>query len=337
MKIPPHRTISTSAEMPAVASLDLGSNTFRLLIGRPLESGFRPLLVENRITRLGENLKEGGLLYPPAAERSLEVLLELRSLMDAHQVSFHRAVGTSALRRAKDAAVFAGRAWERAGIRVEVIDGLEEARLTVSGVFRAVGERAGRVVVLDVGGGSTEFIVLEDGKVLASRSLEMGVVRLTEALLRHDPPERAEVAALRAGVTGRLSEVARLVGQVCGGGAPRVIIGTAGTPTTVAAILQGLAEYRPERINGYVLRLAELEALLSRLAAVPAAERLRWPGLTPGREDIIIAGVCILLETMIAFRSTEVVVSDGGLLEGVLQDLLAEPSSGAALSPLGAC
>lgn len=316
------------------ASIDAGTNTFRLLIAEPHEGGLRRLLVENRITRLGEALpRRGGPLHPPAVARALAALGEFRSLMDAHQVGLHRAVGTSALRRASDAAAFLATVRERLGLKIEVIPGLEEARLTASGVLWSVKGRGSRQVVFDIGGGSTEFGLTENGRLVASRSLELGVVALTERWLTSDPPQEAELAGLKAEVAAALAEVSALARQVFRAAPVDSLIATAGTPTTLAAMLLGLTRYEPERVNGYVLHRADLETLLSDLAAIPALERLRLPGLVRGREDIILAGICIVLGAMLSFDTPEVVVSDGGLLEGVLLDLLAHPAKGASFQP----
>jgi exopolyphosphatase/guanosine-5'-triphosphate,3'-diphosphate pyrophosphatase len=325
--------VGNAATMARMASLDLGTNTFRLLIGEPGNTGMRRLLVENRITRLGENLKEGGPLHPPALERSLSALAGFRGLMDEYRVALHRAVGTSALRRAGDAEGFIRLVRERTGIRVEVIPGLEEARLTSKGVLWAVGDRGRRVVVFDIGGGSTEFVFLEEGRPRVSRSLELGVVRLTERWLAHDPPRGAELEGLRRAVAGSFAEVEGLARQAWGEERADALVGTAGTPTTLAAMLLGLESYDPERVNGYVLRRRDLEGLLTRLCAQSRAERLRLPGLERGREDVILAGICIVLGAMLSFGTSEVVVSDGGLLDGVLLDLMEDPSRGASLSP----
>jgi exopolyphosphatase/guanosine-5'-triphosphate,3'-diphosphate pyrophosphatase len=322
------------------ASLDLGTNTFRLLIGEPQDggkgtgtrTGLRRLLVENRITRLGESLHEGGPLAPQAVERALAALSEFRGLMDARGVSLHRAVGTSALRRASNAAEFVDLVRERTGILVDIIDGSEEARLTAAGVLWSVGDRGRRAVIFDIGGGSTEFDMVKDGRLAAGRSLEMGVVRLTERFLAHDPPSGQEMALLRGEVARRLAEAKELSRGAFGEEAVDALNATAGTPTTVAAMMLGLTTYDAERVNGYILRREALEELLKRLSAIPSAERLRLPGLERGREDLILAGICIILGAMLCFVASEAVVSDGGLLEGVLLDLLADPAKGAALS-----
>jgi len=310
-----------TAAATRVASLDLGTNTFRLLIGED-GGGLRRVLVENRITRLGENLAGHGPLYPPAEGRALAALAEFRQLMDAHGVELHRAVGTSALRRASDAADFVARVHEQTGIKVDIIPGLEEARLTTAGVLWSVGDRGQRVAVFDIGGGSTEFNLVRDGRLAASRSLEMGVVRLTEGYLKSDPPRAGELSAVRREVAAQLAQVEAMARESFGEFQADALIATAGTPTTIAAMLLGLDTYDPDRVNGCVLGRADLESLLGRLVAMPAAERLSLPGLVKGREDLIVAGICIVLGAMLSFCTSEVVVSDGGLLEGILLDLL---------------
>lgn len=317
-----------------LASVDLGTNTFRLLIAEPKDAGMRRLVVENRITRLGEALgAEGATLHPRAVERALSALGEFRYLMNAHRVGLHRAVGTSALRQAEDGGEFAALVRQRLGLRVDIIPGDEEARLTACGVLWSVGGRGSRQVIFDIGGGSTEFGLVKDGTLLAARSLDMGVVELTERLLRHDPPRPVELSVLRAEVAAQLASITSLARQAFPGAPVDALMATAGTPTTLAAMMLGLTRYDAARVNGYVLRSPDLEGWLTRLSAMPARERLAIPGLEPGREDLILAGICIVLGTMLSFRTSEAVVSDGGLLEGVLLDLLANPAKGASLQP----
>ncbi len=228
------------------------------------------------------------------------------------------AVGTSALREAANAEALLAPAG-RLGIEFRVISGEEEAALTLLGVRAGLPDLPPHLLMLDIGGGSTEFLLADGGRVRAAVSTDLGSVRLTETCLALDPPTPEELGRLRAAVGARLQALRGELPAIPPGG---VLVGTAGTITTLAAIDLGLASYDPDRVNGYVLSVARSASLLEELAALPLARRRAVPGLEPARADIILAGAMVCRLAMECFGFRELRVSEGGLREGIVLDLL---------------
>ncbi len=296
-----------------LAGIDIGTNTLRLLIAATGPRSFTEIHSDRKITRLGASLDRTGLLSGAGRARSLEALEEFSAEIKKAGCSAVEAVGTSALRRASDSAEFLAEVKERTGIVVRVIDGLEEARLTLLGIERALGKQtlAPHAMVIDIGGGSTEII---GRSPFFAQSVHLGAVYLTERFLTHDPPLPDEVGRLRAEVRSALrSELPSSL-------RPGSLIGTAGTVTTLAAMYHRLESYDPDRINGSQLTGAWISETIERLSGNTLEERRAIAGLEPGREDIILAGALILQEVMEQWRLPELTVSDWGLREGILFD-----------------
>jgi exopolyphosphatase/guanosine-5'-triphosphate,3'-diphosphate pyrophosphatase len=303
-----------------IAALDVGSNTVRLLVADLGPTGrLTPLRYELRITRLAGAAGPSGLA-PASIERTVAAIADFARLMRADGATAWRAVGTAALRDAPNAAALIELTRAAARLDVEVVSGDEEARLALTGVRWALGRLPGgvpdRFAVIDVGGGSTEIILWRRAGAGGSAagggrgvSMPVGTVRLVEGYLHSDPPAPAELAAARAAVEASLP--AGL------GGEPLPLVGTAGAITTLAAMDLALATYDRARIDGHRLRRPALEARLAQLAALPAAARLALPGLGKGREDLVVAGLVILLAVMERLGVGEVTVVDAGLLEGI--------------------
>lgn len=292
------------------ASVDVGTNTVRLLIAQAGLEGVRCLERHRRVVRLGEGFAER--LAPGARRRALEALERFGQRLRERGVERVFGVATGVMRQARDAERFLQEARAR-GVPLRVIDGRTEALLTLRGVLWALGGRRHAVLMADVGGATTELVLWRPGGVERWASLPLGVVYLTEGMLRHDPPGQQELEAVRRRVRSVLEEALR--GWGCRGAE---LIGTAGTPTTLAAMDQGLRDYDPRRVNGYRLSREGLRAWLERLRGMPAARRLEIAGLERGREDVILSGICILLELMELADAPQLTVSDGGLLEGAL-------------------
>ena len=308
-----------------LAGIDIGTNTLRLLVAETSDSSHQELFSGRTITRLGQDLHRSGVLAPDAQERSLKALEEFSGIIRAHNTAGTSVVGTSALRNAANAGEFIAEAKRRAGLEIVVISGEEEARLTLSGVRRALSP-AGRAhagllssaLVIDIGGGSTELIVTRQGGIASLESLPLGAVYLTERFVHHDPLTRDELDSLRTAVSRELDA---LHAKNIRPASLSLCAGTAGTITTLAAMDQGIAIYDPDRINGYVLRKTALDRMVDLLAAATLEQRKRIAGLEPGREDIILAGAIIAQEIMVRCGSGEMVVSDWGLREGIVFDL----------------
>jgi exopolyphosphatase/guanosine-5'-triphosphate,3'-diphosphate pyrophosphatase len=280
------------------AAVDIGTNSTRLLIA----DGTREVARESIVTRLGEGVDRSGRLNEDAQQRVLDVLARFREqIADARGA----AVMTSAVRDAANGDAFAARVRDTLGFEARVLSGDEEARLTFAGATSA---RHGdeRVLVIDVGGGSTELVVGRAGKVTWHASLQIGVVRHSERHLHSDPPTAAELAALRDDVRFDVPAVD-----------VDVAIAVAGTPTQAAAIDLGLTGYDPARIEGHVLTSPTLAEQLDRLAALPLAERRNVRGLDPARAPVIVAGIAILLEVMRCYGLPSVAASERDILWGL--------------------
>ncbi|WP_224962908.1 Ppx/GppA phosphatase family protein [Geomonas subterranea] len=293
-----------------VAAIDLGTNTARLQIAT--RTPYRQVLLKRIITRLGGGFTRETGLSTEAQERSLAALKEFAADMASHGVVRLRAVATSAVRDAKNGAGFCRRVLEETGIALEIIDGNEEAMLTLRGVASILDNKDEDLAVFDVGGGSTEYTLASEQMPLFSRSLPIGVVRLTEGkagVAEMEDKIRRELWALRRELAGEgLAE--RFSGAT--------LVGTAGTATTLAAIDLGMTDYDYKKVNNHTLPLAKVEAMFNRLLPLTPQERLHVPGLEPGREDLIIAGILVVLTTMREFGFSTFKVSDSGLLEGLI-------------------
>lgn len=293
-----------------VAAIDLGTNTARLLIAT--RDPYRQILLNRTITRLGGGFTRERGLSEEARERSVSALKEFAAQIKNHGVSRVRAVATSAVRDAVNGDEFCERVRAETGIALEVIDGTEEAVLTLRGVASILDDKSGDLAVFDVGGGSTEYTLAAQLQALFSRSLPIGVVRLTEGkvgVAEMEDKIRRELAVLkveleREGLSERFSNA--------------TLIGTAGTATTLAAIAMGMTDYDYRRVNNYTMPLSEVERIFELLKPLTPKERLEVPGLEPGREDLIIAGILVVLLTMRVFGFKSFKVSDSGLLEGLI-------------------
>jgi exopolyphosphatase/guanosine-5'-triphosphate,3'-diphosphate pyrophosphatase len=303
-----------------LAGIDIGTNTLRLLIAETGSASLHEIHSDRRITRLGEQLDLTNQLSSLARERSLKALADFSEKIKKYTVDDIAAVGTSALRNAANSAEFIRDVYEETGLKINVISGREEARLTLLGVSRALSEMSlESAIVIDIGGGSTEIISGGMRSQPADVSLPLGAVYLTERFIQNDPPAEEELDLLREFIRAELRNVPFGVDTAKGGGS--VLAGTAGTITTLAAIDQKLPEYLPEKINGSVLTIGSIDQIVAKLRGTPLKERGAIPGLEPGREDIILAGAVITQEIMRRFGFAELRVSDWGLREGILFDL----------------
>ena len=304
----------------AIATIDIGTNTTLLLVARPRQ---RPdaLVVEPEvlaegaeITRLGRGIGGGGRLGREGIERTLAALSRYAAIAATHGAGM-TAVGTEALRRAPNAKEFLRPAETILGAPVDVIDGDREAAL----MFRAVSESfpsevaAGRLGVVDIGGGSTEIVISDHGQVVFRRSLPLGSVRLHERHVRTDPVAHEEAQAIERDVGAALDTAA----EAFGNGSLTMLVGVAGTVTSLSAMTLGLASYDPARVHGSTLTLADLDARITGLAASTQTEREQIPGLDPRRADVIFAGA-LLLRAIVRRAGVQAVrVSDRGIRWGL--------------------
>jgi exopolyphosphatase/guanosine-5'-triphosphate,3'-diphosphate pyrophosphatase len=311
---------------PNYAALDLGTNTFRLLIVTPDDStplGYKPLCMERIITRAGGGFRADQGIGAEAQTRILDCLERFSNAMRQWNVVAYKAVATSVFRRAANRSAILAEVLRQTGIEVEVVDGIVEADWSARGAVSQVALE-GPAIIFDIGGGSTEYILWDQGRVLHRASFEFGVVRLSEDVLRSDPATPGELAQLDAIVTPLVNKAAGDALAV-NKGKPFTLLGTAGTVSTLGAIELGLSVYDRERINGHRLSRAFVAENLARFGRLGRAEKLLTPGIEPGREDLILPGCFIALQTMKALRCENLLVSEGGLLEGIIYDVLSAP------------
>ena len=310
--------------MSRLASLDLGTNTLRLLIAEASKGNILfPILTKRAITRLGEGLHKNGLIKAQAIKRSLEVLDDFSKIINYYKVEKVFAVSTSVAREAKNTKEFIAQILERTGIPVRILTGSEEAELTLKGVFSVIKRIAPKSLIFDIGGGSTEFILTKDTSPIKLASIRLGVVHLAENLITSDPPTPRELSHLRSTIKDHLQSFDFTQDIIRGtNSSPAAsqfsLIGTAGTVTTLAAIDQQMKLYDPLKINNYQLTREVLEKIYLQLICSSIAQRKTIPGLEEGRAEVIIPGTAIVLEIMDYFRIDQLTVSDAGLLEGIL-------------------
>jgi exopolyphosphatase / guanosine-5'-triphosphate,3'-diphosphate pyrophosphatase len=301
----------------ALAAIDCGTNSTRLLV---VGSAGDVRAREMTITRLGEGVDATRRLSKEAMERTFAALRAYRSIMDAEQVSRARLVATSAVRDAANGEAFLLPAAEIVGAPAELLPGMEEGRLSYAGATGDLPLTDAAVVVLDIGGGSTE-IVTKAGEEILSVSLDIGCVRLTERFLHGDPPTASEVADATRAIGAELDRATEAVPALAEETRARRLVGLAGTVSTLATLELGLAEYDRERIHHAVLTAAAVGRWCDVLGAEPVAERARRPGLPAGRRDVIFGGALVLREVMTRFAFPECIVSEADILDGLIMSL----------------
>ncbi|MFD3994832.1 exopolyphosphatase [Streptomyces sp. NPDC058548] len=299
--------------MTRVAGIDCGTNSIRLLVAdvHPETGDLIELDRRMTIVRLGQGVDKTGRLAPEALERTFAACRAYAEVIEELGAEKLRFVATSASRDAENRADFVNGVVEILGVEPEVITGDQEAAFSFTG---ATGELHGddRRLVVDIGGGSTEFVV-GNRHVEAARSVDIGCVRLTERHVRHDPPTAEEADAIRADVRAALDLAAETVPI----DTAETLVGLAGSVTTVAAIALGLPEYDSEKIHHARISAAQVAEVTDRLLASTHAERAAIPVIHPGRVDVIIAGAIVLREIVERVGAHEVVVSEHDILDGI--------------------
>ncbi|QNQ89932.1 exopolyphosphatase [Corynebacterium poyangense] len=316
--------------MTKLAAIDCGTNSIRLLISDISSGSPQELHREMRIVRLGQGVDATGDIDPQALERTRLALAEYLELMKQENVSAVRMVATSAMRDASNRNEFFAMTAEllgqiTPGAQAEIISGEEEAQLSFQGAVADLPPEDGPFCVIDLGGGSTEFVVGEhDGGLKAAHSIQVGCVRVTERIMRTDPPTDMEQEIAREYVDERLQRVELLVPL----DQARTFVGCAGTFTTLSALAQGLESYDPALIHCSSLQFDALKVLVRDLIAENAAQRRKHPVVHPGRADVLGAGALIVsrIVAMIQRLSSvdHFVVSEKDILDGIIQGLMSK-------------
>ena len=305
--------------MTCLASIDIGTNTVRLLILETKPDGsLREVGQVRAITRLGKGMDTEKKLLDDRMDETISVLAKFRDECRKFEPLTIRAVATSAVREASNQKDFISRAKKEAGLEIEVISWEKEAGWMIKGVLWKLPNIKKDILVFDIGGGSAEFILARDRKTISSVGTQLGTVRLTEKFISHHPIGVNEYKALETHFRRELKVVKEKLSDF----PPEGLVGTAGTVTTLAAIDGGVYPYDPEQIHGRSLTFKRVEELLEDLKNKSLAERSAMRAIEKGREDLIIAGGALVLETMRVFECNLLTVSEHGLREGLVLDTL---------------
>ena len=300
-----------------VATIDIGTNTVLLLVAEPGSDGCLVAVEEHAtITRLGQGVDQTRTLAPEAVERTNACLDRYADVVKRLRVDKTAVVGTSAMRDAGGGDAVRAHVKALFGVEARTISGDEEARLTFRGAVSGLPvDGDGRVVVFDIGGGSTEVVDGErtTGTIHYARSYDVGSVRLTERHVRTDPPTEGERAAVMRAARDAFATIPESVR-----GAP--VVGIAGTVTTLAAVSLAMVDYDGARVHGLVLEVSELERVIAKLG-VPLDERKRIAGLDPKRADVIIAGALVALAFLERVGASSLAISDRGVRWGLAEEL----------------
>lgn len=298
-----------------VAAIDCGTNSIRLLIADLVSGDLVDVVRRMEIVRLGQGVDRTGRLAPEALERTRVALASYAAQIAEFGASRVRMVATSATRDASNADEFRVMVKETLGVEPEVVTGDEEARLSFTGAVRGLSAEAPYLVV-DIGGGSTEFVV-GSSTVDAAISVDIGCVRMTERHLHTNPPTPAEIEAATADITAAVDRALAAVG----GARAATLVGLAGSVTTVAAIALGLTSYQPERIHHARVSHEDVAAVTARMLSSTTQERLAIPVMHPGRADVIAAGALVLRTIMDRAGAPAVIASEHDILDGIAWSL----------------
>ena len=304
-----------------VAAIDTGTNSTRLLVAEEHVGGFRTLERRMVITRLGQGVDRRRVLAPEALKRTLATIADYAAVCGEYGVEKMRVTGTSAVRDAINRSEFFDGVERLTGHVPQLLSGDTEARTTFLGV-RADLHEPSTILVVDIGGGSTELIY-GGAEPEALTSLDVGCVRLFEKYLETDPPTRDEIDALRAEVLEGLEVFSESVGAERG----TRLVGVAGTVSQLATLKAGNLVYDSDVTHHMVMTHGDVRLLAKRLESLPFVQRKRVTGLDPGRADVIVAGAEILLCVMEAFDFAEVMVSEKDILDGLVIELIGEASA----------
>ncbi len=307
-----------------LAAIDIGTNTFRLLVAEvhpgPAKKNYSITVISSKriITRLGDGIACEGVINEQSVTRSIKALKQICRIISRHRVDKVSAVATSALREAKNSGDFLDKAREAAGLDIKVISGMREAKLTASGMLIDM-TLPKSALMLDIGGGSTELIFMKGGKPLAVHSLDLGVVYLAGKYMKSDPPLTGDLMRMDEEITEKIKSSIKSFKKLFS--RDTVCIGTAGTITALAAMTRNLRRFNHNKIHKSILTAESVSNLFSTLSGLSSKERADYIPFELSRLDIIVPGTLILLKLMEAFGFREINVSNYGLLEGTLIDL----------------
>ena len=319
----------------AYAALDLGTNNCRLLIARPSGENFTVIDAFSRVVRLGEGLAASGKLSDEAMERTVAALHVCAEKLRRRNVRLARSVATEACRRASNGEAFIERVQRETGIMLDIISAQEEARLAVLGCHVLLEEGNGPAIIFDIGGGSTELVLVQPGekvpRILDWLSVPWGVVSLTDMVDGTDESEDARLdryVQMRRTVGRSFAEFAERIREHTRAPDPIRLLGTSGTVTTLASLHLELPQYDRRAVDGLIVPSLAMRDISTRLSRMSASERKRLPCIGDDRANLVIAGCAILESILDIWPAEQLGVADRGIREGILRSLIAADAEG---------
>ena len=301
------------------AAVDCGTNSTRLLIAQRTEdNGYTSLHRETNITQLGQGVDENKSLNPSAIDRVLATLISYSDEIAKHSVSQIRVIATSAVRDAENGQVFLDAAEEIVGAKVELLTGVDEAKLSFAGATKGLDKNQAPFLVIDIGGGSTEFAFGSES-FDSVFSTDVGCVRITERFIRNDPPLPEELSAALSLIDLHLDDAIMEIPLLL---QAQTVIGLAGTVSATSMIEQGLRNYSYEAVHGHIMPKNAIEEVFRLLVTDNRSGRLSNPGMEEGRVDVIVGGLCILAQIMRKFNFEQLQVSEKDILDGIIMNFL---------------
>jgi len=306
--------------MKRLASIDIGTQTIRLLIADCNDNGeVKTIHRARQIIRLGAGMNTSKTLAEGNIKNAINCISSFKNIADKYKVENIFAASTACVREASNANDFIKRVYNKTGITSDILSGKQEALLSLRGV-QSVTKEPNHSLVIDIGGGSTEFILNKNNKIIITESIKLGVVNLAETFLHHDPPLSGECDLINNEINKMLLPMSKRINEPVNQDSDPDLIGTAGTITTLAAMDLKMSVYNPDLINGHILKLKTIKSLFKNLIKITSTERCSIIGLEKGREIVIIPGILILTNIMKMLNSEKLTISDSGLLEGILLD-----------------
>lgn len=297
------------------AAIDIGTNTVLLLVAGVNDGVISPVHEEHRVPRLGKGVDADKTINEAATQRVILALKEYKEFLsnDFPNLESVMVTATSAVRDARNREEFMQSVKEETGYKIRLLSGREEADWTAHGALSVLDEVSENVLIIDIGGGSTEVASLSEMNIVDAHSFDMGSVRFTERFLRDDPPKKEQITACRKEVENLLNDRPFDIEE------DAILVGVAGTVTTLAGISSGLTEYQPEKLNGYVLTLDSIRSVIERFSVTSSEKILKeHPVYLKGRADIFMAGMLILEGFMDQEGFEELIVSTGGIRHGAI-------------------
>jgi exopolyphosphatase / guanosine-5'-triphosphate,3'-diphosphate pyrophosphatase len=304
--------------MPTLAAVDIGSNSVRLKISRLSGRSLREIHEDRQVTRLGDGVFRTGLLTPEAIADTVKVLRRFHRAVQQEGADSVRVVATSALRDARNSRAFLEWVRSTTGWKVEIISGLEEARLIHLGLVSSLRVSAAPVLMVDLGGGSCELTISSRSHIRDTVSLPLGAVRLTNEFLQHDPPRKAELRRLRGFVEREIGRIADRIART----RPSTVIATSGTAASLAAVCHSL--YATKGPRATAVSRAQMRRIAKMLSRIPLEQRVKQPGIGPRRAEIVIAGAVVYAELLERCQLAGFRYSPLGLRDGLLAQMAAE-------------